>query len=208
LSGKIVVIPNGVVVPGASPRKPRDASEPIRLLFVGRLAPNKGVPDLLEGMDELGRRGASGRFRLDIVGGGPLLDALRAANKRPNVAFLDKVSDDRLEELYASADALVLPTLFEGMPTVVLEAMARGIPVLVTDVGASKELVDDSNGQIIPKRAPEALADAPLNLDRIGPAGRAALGAAGRERASLRFTWQRVAQAHVDLFAQVAASMP
>jgi glycosyltransferase involved in cell wall biosynthesis len=164
LSGKIVVIPNGVVVPGASPRKPRDASEPIRLLFVGRLAPNKGVPDLLEGMDELGRRGASGRFRLDIVGGGPLLDALRAANKRPNVAFLDKVSDDRLEELYASADALVLPTLFEGMPTVVLEAMARGIPVLVTDVGASKELVDDSNGQIIPKRAPEALADAPLNL--------------------------------------------
>jgi glycosyltransferase involved in cell wall biosynthesis len=96
--------------------------------------------------------------------------------------------------------------LFEGMPTVVLEAMARGLPALVTDVGASRELVDSSNGEIIPKRDPNALADALLRLESMGTSGRDALGRAGRQRAMERFTWKAVAQAHVRLFAEVNES--
>lgn len=207
IPGKVVVLPNGVVVPMQAPQRERHPDDPLKLIFVGRLAANKGVPDLLAAMDELARRGAGTRFHLDVVGGGPLLEHLRGSNGRQNVTFLDKVSDDQLEQLYERADALVLPTLFEGMPTVVLEAMARGIPALVTDVGASRELVDSSNGEIIPKRDPAGLADALARLDGMGPAGRRTLGEAGRRRALSRFTWERVAADHVKLFAAVDASL-
>jgi glycosyltransferase involved in cell wall biosynthesis len=198
--GKVVVLPNGVVMPPRSERFPSPEGSPIRLLFVGRLAPNKGVPDLLAALEELDRRGHCARFEADIVGGGPLLEALRGANVRTNVRFLGKVSDERLDELYARADVLVLPTLFEGMPTVVLEAMARGLPVLVTDVGATRELVDDLNGEIIPKRDPAALADALLRLRALGADGRRAMGARGLARVNERFTWLGVADGHLKLF--------
>ncbi len=202
-ANRVVVLPNGVTVPAFRQRPQGKDRGAIRLLFVGRLAHNKGVPDLLAAMDEIGRQGASARFELDIVGGGPLLAPLRAANRRANVRFLDKVSDGALEDLYASADALVLPTLFEGMPTVVLEAMARSLPVLVTDVGATRELVDDSNGEIIPKRDPIALAGALLRLESIGPKGRGQLGRRGLERVMERFTWEQVARSHVALFRRI-----
>jgi glycosyltransferase involved in cell wall biosynthesis len=204
--GKVVVIPNGVVVPETPSRALRHPGDPLRLIFVGRLVWNKGVPDLLAAMDELARRGAAHRFELDLVGNGPLLDDLRRTPRQSTVRFHDKVSDGELEALYSHADALVLPTLFEGMPTVVLEAMARGLPALVTDVGASRELVDSSNGEIIPKRDPNALADALLRLESMGTSGRDALGSAGRQRTVERFTWKAVAQAHVRLFAEVNES--
>jgi glycosyltransferase involved in cell wall biosynthesis len=197
---RVVVLPNGVVVPKQRLRSPNPANGPLRLLFVGRLAKNKGVPDLLAAMDALARRGASARFELNVIGGGPLLDGLKATNARPNVRFLDKVPDAALEDLYASADALVLPTLFEGMPTVVLEAMARALPVLVTDVGATREMVDSKTGEIVPKRNPEALADALLRLDAMGADARRVLGRNGLERVQARFTWEQVARNHIGLF--------
>jgi glycosyltransferase involved in cell wall biosynthesis len=200
---RVAVLPNGVIVPETRGRPARRADAPLRLMFVGRLAQNKGVPDLLAAIDELARRGAAARFELDVVGGGPLLVPLRSANSRPNVRFLDKVSDEALEALYASADALVLPTLFEGMPTVVLEAMARSLPVLVTDVGATKELVDSTNGEIIPKRDPRALAEALLRLDAMGAEARRALGNRGLDKVKARFTWEQVARAHIELFRKV-----
>ncbi len=203
--GKVVVLPNGVDVPAAAVQRPAAKSDgPIRLLFVGRLVANKGVPDLLSAIEILSKTEPPDRYVLDIVGSGPLLEQLKATNTLDSVQFRQKVGDQELEKLYASADALVLPTLFEGMPTVVLEAMARAVPVLVTDVGASRELVDSSNGEIIPKRDPQALANALRRLHRIGPDARQRLGAAGRARALARFTWARVADAHVDLFRSMA----
>jgi glycosyltransferase involved in cell wall biosynthesis len=206
-SSKISVIPNGVVIPcPASIERPiRSAADPVRLLFVGRLAPNKGVPDLLMAIDELARRGHAHWYELDIVGGGPLLESLMASNSRPNVRFRGKVDDSTLESLYSEADALALPTRFEGMPTVVLEAMARALPVLVTDVGATRELVDNANGEIIPIGNPGTLADAVERLRSLGPGGRRALGEAGARRAAERFTWDRVADMHLELFARVSS---
>jgi glycosyltransferase involved in cell wall biosynthesis len=202
---RVAVLPNGVVVPGGPPRPRSEDRGTVRVLFVGRLAPNKGVPDLLAAVEELDRRGVAEAFRVDIVGGGPLLDRLRFANRRSNVQFRGKVGDSDLEELYASADVLVLPTLFEGMPTVVLEAMARGLPVLVTDVGASKELVDSTNGEIIPKRDPGSLADALERMRDLGPSGRKVLGDAGLRRVRTRFEWDHVADGHARLFEEVAS---
>jgi glycosyltransferase involved in cell wall biosynthesis len=91
-------------------------------------------------------------------------------------------------ELLEQFDMLVLPSWIEGLPGVVLEAMAHGKPVIATPVGGTPELVEDGvTGIIVPARDPEALAEAirTLAADR----GRAqALGAAGRERAARDFS--------------------
>jgi glycosyltransferase involved in cell wall biosynthesis len=94
------------------------------------------------------------------------------------------------------------------MPTVVLEAMARGLPILVTDVGATRELVDESNGQIIAKNSPDSIVAALDRLHGMPDGDFAALGARSIRKVEERFTWDRVADAHVDLFRRVASGQP
>lgn len=204
---RVVVIPNGVTMPAADVVRPADPVRPLRALFVGRFAANKGIPDLLAAVDLLAERGLSDRVHVDLVGGGPLFDPLSGANRRPNVVFHGAVDDAALERLYREAHVFVLPTLFEGMPTVVLEAMARRLPILVTDVGATREMVDDSNGAIIGKQAPAELADRLVEMAGLSPERRIAMGDASRRRVEDRFTWDAVADAHHALFASLRAEL-
>jgi glycosyltransferase involved in cell wall biosynthesis len=204
---RVIVLPNGVNLPNAVPSRPPRDGRPFRLLFVGRLARNKGIADLLEAMELLNRSGAGEHVQLDIAGAGPMLEQLQRAGDWTNVKLWGKVSDARLEELYEHADAFILPTLFEGMPTVVLEAMARSLPVLVTDVGATRELVDESNGRIIAKKDARGLAARILELIEMPEHSLHALGRAGYERAKTRFTWPHVADRHVDLFRRLDSEL-
>lgn len=200
---RITVIPNGVNLVAEQVRRAPRGDGPLRLLFVGRLARNKGVPDLVRAMEILDREGAGGSVHLDLAGAGPLLADLSGACKLPNVRFWGKVTDEQLEMLYRQAHVFVLPTLFEGMPTVVLEAMARSLPVLVTDVGATTELVDDANGRIIAKADPAALARVLREFAGLPPASLERLGEAGLQRVRTRFTWPQVADGHAELFRQL-----
>src|SRR5690606_26467654 len=114
---------------------------PLRLLFVGRFAFNKGIDLLMDVARRLADEGAPVRF--DLAGDGPLLAHYQAAGLPANVSLLGRVNDAELFALYTACDALVLPTRFEGMPTVVLEAMARARPIIVSDVGACAGLVEN-----------------------------------------------------------------
>jgi len=205
---RIEVLPNGVNLPDEPADRPPRGNGPLRLLFVGRLARNKGVPDLIHAMRILDQQGLAGSFQLDLAGAGPLLEELSSACTLPNVRFWGKVTDEHLEELYRQAHVFVLPTLFEGMPTVVLEAMARGLPVLVTDVGATTELVDDANGRIIAKNDPEGLVATLRRFAELPAASLPRLGMSGLERVRTRFTWPQVADGHFKLFTKVAAGLP
>jgi glycosyltransferase involved in cell wall biosynthesis len=208
--GKVATLPNGVRVPAAASvgGRVRDQRAPVKLIFVGRLARNKGVADLLQAMTIIRELGREGHVELDIVGGGPMLQELRQLACGLRVTFHEDVSDSTLEDLYRTADVLVLPTLFEGMPTVVLEAMARALPVLVTDVGATRELVDESNGAIIPKRDAQGIARAILRMVDLGPDARRRMGEAGQAKVDARFTWERVAESHHALFKSMATRNP
>jgi glycosyltransferase involved in cell wall biosynthesis len=197
---RVVVLPNGVTPPSSDVIRPIAEARPVRALFVGRFAANKGIPDLLAAIEILNNRGMASRFHVDLVGAGPLLAPLSAANTCPNVTFHGPVDDETLDRLYREAHVFVLPTLFEGMPTVVLEAMARRLPILVTDVGATREMVDPSNGFIIPKQDPGHLADRLIELADMPPEQRAAMGDASWQRVQDRFTWDSVADAHHALF--------
>lgn len=200
---RVVVLPNGVIPPGTDVDRRPGAARPLRALFVGRFYANKGIPDLLAAVDILEQRGLSDRVHVDLAGGGPLLEPLSAANRRTNVTFHGVVDDETLERLYREAHVFVLPTLFEGMPTVVLEAMVRRLPILVTDVGATREMVDDANGFIIPKQDPAALADRLMAIADMPPERRIALGDASWQRVQDRFTWDAVADAHHALFTRL-----
>ena len=179
----VAVIPN---VTGGLPAGPAGEVEgrfegtPGYLLFVGRLRIRKGVEVLLEALHELHRPAAA----LRIAGDGEHRAALerRAAKLglRDAVRFLGGCDSHRVRTLLGGAAALVVPSIYEGMPLVVLEAMDMGVPVVASAVsGIPEVVVDGETGWLVPPEDPEALAGAlaevlgdPAEARRRGEAGR------------------------------------
>lgn len=200
----VVTIPNAVDIPAnVSPGKVHET--PVRLLFVGRFAFNKGLDVLMSVARRLVAEGRSSLVRFELAGSGPLLATYQAMGLPSNVTLLGRVDDERLFQLYTECDALLLPTRFEGMPTVVLEAMARAKPILVSDVGATAELVDAGNGYLLPKGDADALYAAVIAFAAMEPSRREALGKASWERARSRFDWRPVSAGFMELFQRTAA---
>lgn len=201
---RIAVIPNAVELPQVD--KDENATRPQRLLFVGRFAANKGIHILMDAVRELNQRGYEEDFVFDLVGKGPLFDEYKAKYQATNVNFLGYIDDQELRERYKSCDVLLLPTLYEGMPTVVLEAMSYGKPVIVTDVGATRELVDSRNGYMIPKNDAESLVEAIISFHELSDDERRALGKTSRRKVEERFVWEAVAEEYLQLFKSVEES--
>lgn len=154
----------------ASPRSPGGrAGESARVLYVGRLAPEKGLRVLLEAMRILRER-LSPPPQLTIVGsdffgsdyGDTLIREVRASSLDEGVRFLGHVPyGEALFAVYDTHEVLVLPSLTEGFPQVLLEAMARGVPIVATRVGGVPRLVSSGqNGILVPAGDAVALAAA------------------------------------------------
>lgn len=146
------------------------AADPRRLICVGRLVPEKGHADLLAALARLKRQNLA--CHADIVGVGPLEADLRALAARLGVA--DAVTfhgyvpyGEPLFERYRRAGALVVPSLSEGFPQVVNEALSLGLPVVATAVGGIPDfLTDGETALLVPPRDVAALADAIARLVR------------------------------------------
>lgn len=202
---RLVVLPNATELPkgdwqGWLATRP---TRPIKVLFVGRFAHNKGIDVLMQAIAQLHEAGESDDFHFTLAGKGPLYEQMRKQYQFANAELLGFVSDEQLAELYQSHHLFMLPTLFEGMPTVVLEAMARAMVIAVTDVGATRELVDASNGYIIDKGSPAAIVAALRQVRDLSPEQRQAMGEASRAKVEARFTWPQVAQAHVEVLREL-----
>ena len=155
------------------PGKPGDAPQRPYVLFVGRLERLKGVHVLIEAFRSY--RGLD----LLVAGEGELGQELRQrAAGLEHVRFLGHVGQEELDALYRNATALAVPSVgYEVFGLVVLEAFARGTPVVVNDLGALPELVEDSGGGLV-YRTSDGLVDAVERLrgdrglrDRLGAAG-------------------------------------
>lgn len=162
--------------------------EPGYLLFVGRLRIRKGVEVLLEALRELRGRFPSAALR--IAGDG---EHRRRLERRvaelglgPAVSFLGSRDAAQVRTLLAGAAALVVPSIYEGMPLVVLEAMAAGVPVVASRVSGIPEVVVDGSdrgtGWLVPPEDPGALAGALAEV-LADPAEARRRGEAGRRRA-------------------------
>lgn len=184
---RLHIVPNGVA--DEYFREPRTApARPLRLLFVGRLQIQKNVARLLDAMALVQQD-----VRLRIVGDGelraPLMEQAARLGLR-NVEFAGALYADDLVKVYADSDAFVLPSDKEGMPLVLLEAMASGLPVIATDVPGNRELVDGTGLLAAPE--PAALA---RRIDELAADEELWRSLAGRSaRAAAGVTWARVAE--------------
>lgn len=136
---KCTVIPNGVDLKQFKPakRKPRQNS----LVFTGRLTESKNLFTLIKVLRELPD------YTLDIIGTGPLEASLKKIAPR-NVRFLGFRSD--VKDLLPNYEAFVLPSVSEGSPLSILEAMASGVPVVATAVGGVPEILIDAGVLVQP----------------------------------------------------------
>ena len=210
----VVVVPPGYS-PLATPPEDRSAFSKAYhldgpfLLFVGRLASNKGLRTLLEAFAPLARR--DDRATLVLVGedGGMAAAVDRRARElgiEGRVHRLGHVADERLlASAYREARALVLPSEYEAFGLVLLEAMAQGTPVIASRVGGIPEVVDDGRtGLLVPPGEPGPLAaalgrlwDDPELGQRLGSAGRTAVP---------RYSWESVAAALEGIYREVRSA--
>lgn len=207
-SEKLVVIPNGVPpAPGIGEDDARwrlsqlgiDTSRPI-VGFIGRLWPQKRVADLIWASDIL--RLAGIEHQVVIVGDGPRRPSLerftRNLDLRERVHFLGHRGDAL--ELLAGFDLLVLPSVFEGMPNVVLEAMQAKKPVIATQIPGLSELVEDERtGLLVEPKKPFLLAKA-IHRTIEDPELRRQWGEAGFRRAVERFSVERMVESYARLY--------
>jgi glycosyltransferase involved in cell wall biosynthesis len=200
---KIVILPNAVNMP---PEVNRSFDKPVvQFIFVGRFAFNKGIDILMEAIKQVNRSGYRDKTKFVLVGKGPEYARITAACHEPNVEFTGGADDETLFSLYRNSDVFVLPTLFEGMPTVALEAMSYGLPLIITDTGATLELAGNDNALIIEKRSVTSLANAIIKMANMPAEERRRMSAASVKKVSNNFTWQVVAQKHLQLFSSIGS---
>jgi glycosyltransferase involved in cell wall biosynthesis len=175
-ASRLVLTPTGVDGELFRPR-PRENAKPFRVLFTGQLSQRKGLSYVLEGF----RRAALPGAELLLVG--PLLGSARIWKDSPGVRYMGPVNYREMPAQYQASDVYVLPSLVEGLPQTVLEAMASGLPVVVSENTAGPEIVTDGvNGYVVPIRDPAAIAERLRELYEDDN-GRRSMGANARARA-------------------------
>ena len=162
----------------------REEGAPLRILFVGRLVPEKGPDVLVEAVEALHARGVP--LELRVAGGGVLADELertvRASPAADVIDLLGPVGQDDIGACYAWADVFCLPSFAEGVPVVLMEAMSTGLPVVSTPIAGIPELITDGeSGILVGPGDVEHLVEALSRLS-ADPVLREELGAAGRRR--------------------------
>jgi len=180
--------------------------EDVLAAFVGRLEFYKGVETMLAAMDRLASAGGSG-VRLVVAGDGPQRPAVeryvaqRKAGER--VRYLGHVED--VPALLSAADLYVMPSLWEGWPLALGEAMSASLPTVGSDVPGIRDLVvRDATGLLVPARDAAALAEA-IGALAGGAALRARMGEAARKRIVECFSIDATVRAHEKLYAEIAA---
>ncbi|MAL27555.1 MAG: colanic acid biosynthesis glycosyltransferase WcaL [Croceicoccus sp.] len=160
------------------------------VLFIGRLAAAKGVPILLDAFARL--HAAHPDARLTLVGDGPARPVLEARARDLGlggaVRLTGALSQDEVTAELARADLFALPSFAEGVPIVLMEAMAAGLPVLATAIAGIPELVEDGvSGRLVAPGDTSGFAAAMADL-LADPARARAMGRAGRQKVAAEFS--------------------
>jgi glycosyltransferase involved in cell wall biosynthesis len=197
------VVPNAVDVSLFHPSEPRTATGGVKaLLCVAQLTPIKGIPYLLEALSPLKKQ--RNDFALNIVGDGPNRKEYEGMVTNLSlgevVRFYGLQPKKKVAEFMRQADLFVLPSLWENLPCVLIEAMASGLPIVSTNVGGISEIVDEETGVLVPPKNPEKLAEA-INyaLDNLEnfPAEKMA------KRARERYSYEAVGKVFSDLYREI-----
>ena len=199
---EIEVIPNGVDIYQFTPLAKKNDSK-FEILVVGRIMEGKGIQYLIKALPDIISQ-AKKPPHVNIIGTGPYLRELKKMTKEIEtekyISFLGSVAHNEIHKVYQSADVFILPSFAEGMPNVVLEAMASGLPIITTDTGGTKELIK-GNGIIIPMRDTKAIADAAINLIN-NPIIKKDMSLKSREIAE-NMSWKNVTKEYFGIYEEV-----
>jgi glycosyltransferase involved in cell wall biosynthesis len=172
---------------------------------IGRLSSEKGQMIFLRAMEKTAQSVPG--VKALIIGDGqdrPMLEGFcREKGLSDHVVFLGH--QGKIGDYYQALDLLVLPSLSEGLPNAVLEAMSFGVPVLATAVGGVPEVVQNGNGMIVPPNDPEMLAERMIELLKHD-ALRRAMGLKGKNSLHPRFTPENRVQQIVSLYEELLSS--
>ena len=195
---KINIIYNGVNIEDFSQRNEREKGD-IIILTVARLIKRKGIADFIRAIPAIVKERQNIKVR--IIGEGNTENELKALAQKLKVSqyidFLGYVPHNEISNYYMSSDIFVLPSKNEGMSNTVLEAMASALPIITTDTGGTKELID-GNGIVIPGEDPDAISNAVLNLINDHKL-RENMGMKSRKIAE-GMSWKNVAGAYYNLY--------
>lgn len=193
-ANRIRFVPNGLDLGRWQlPRPPRDG--PFRWLAAGRMTGDKDFMNLLEALELV-----PGESELLLAGDGPERPQLEArAGSR--VRFLGRRRD--MPELMASADAFVLPSRVEGLPMVLLEAAAAGLPAVATTVGGNAEVIaEGETGLLVPPRDPVSLAAALRRIEALPAAELQRMGDAARHLVAEAYSMEAVLDTWERMYAE------
>lgn len=202
---RIVVLANPVELPASVPNRSRRSTT--TLLFLGRMGNNKGSARVVQAVAALPET-VRGRVHLVLAGDGDVEDVRRQVREcglEGQATVLDWVNPEQRDTLLANADLLVLPSLHEGLPMSVLEAMSWGLPVVASPVGGIPEVVQDGfNGVLVPPTDIAAIAQALHELIENEPL-RLQLGANARtsvEHLHITCYWERLRQVYESVLSE------
>jgi glycosyltransferase involved in cell wall biosynthesis len=203
---EVIAVPN-FVEPGAPPKRPR-TSELLRLVSVGTPGRRKGSFVLLEALAALKSEGV--QFACSFIGAeehvGELKELLalrRQLHLEDCSHFAGEMAGDDTRTALCSADVFVLPSLAEGLPFAILEAMSVGLPIVSTAVGGIPNAVQQPGLPLLPPGDSEALAAAIRQLAE-DPVGRVEIGRGNRRRIEERYSAEAVIPHMADVWMRAA----
>ncbi|WP_254807827.1 glycosyltransferase family 4 protein [Natronosalvus amylolyticus] len=198
IDSSISIINNGIDCDRFSPEQSDESKK--QILFVGRLKPGKGVQTLLTAFEQL--TADFPEYSLKIVGNGPLLDDLvemaHECNISTHIEFAGQIENNEIGEVYAESEVFVLPSLNEGVPRTVLEAMACEVPVVTSDLDQLIPIVNNA-GFTVPSESPDKfqaaikklLNDAELQNE---------MGRVGRSRVKNHYSWNNTVSETLGIY--------
>lgn len=205
-TSEFLCIPNGVETGRFKPIE-RPENPKVKILFIGRLIPRKGFQFVVQALPKV-RQLAKVPFEIEVVGTGAHreeLDELAESLKVSDlIKYVGMVPYDSLEKSYQYADVFILTSLSEGMPSVILEAMGCGLPILASDVGGNNEIVHEGeNGFLISENNVDKIAERIAELVNNKEL-RTQMGARSRQLA-LAYDWSTIMGRYNDLYSKHTA---
>jgi len=200
---KPIVIPNGVDIKKFDKINVKKEKNFFKILFVGRLHPQKGLKYLIEATNII--KNKLKNVKIYIIGSGETEKELKEMTKNLKIdniiKFRGKILGEKLIKEYKSSHLFVLPSIFEGQPLTLLEAWAAKLPVLVTNVGDNdKFLVNGKNGWIIPYKNSKILADKLLKIIKIDKNKLENIGKEGYNLVKEKYSWNTMVEKTVKVY--------
>lgn len=204
----VVVVGNGVDDKFFYPSKKKSENNNKYILYIGRMDSEKGLFDLVESARYVCNKRSDISFIL--AGSGKDLNKLKKKTKKLGLEgkfkFLGQVEKSQIVELYQKASIFVLPSYHEGLPTVLLEAMACGLPIIATNVRGNNDLiVNKKNGILVAARQPNQLAEAICSLIDDKKL-KESLGKNARKQIEQKYSWDAVSKKYLKCYELITRS--